>query len=189
VKRAQQAFFAGLVALGAIAGCSQTEMADQPKYKPDQASKIFPQGQADRALVPDTVSREQSIKSAPGKNPLPITYAVLKRGQQRFDIYCAPCHGRAGDGQGIIVKRGFPAPPSYHIPRLMQAQDSHFYDVITHGWGVMYSYASRVKPRDRWAIAHYIRALQLALHAPVKDVPSWIKLPGRKTGSHKDAHR
>jgi mono/diheme cytochrome c family protein len=184
VKRAQKAFVAGLFVLGALAGCSQTEMADQPKYKPDQAAKEFPQDQADRPLVADTVSRKQNIKPVPSKNPLPITYALLQRGQQRFNIYCAPCHGRAGDGQGIIVQRGFPSPPSYHIPRLMHARERHFYDVITNGWGVMYSYASRVKPRDRWAIAAYIRALQLALHAPEKDVPPGIKLPGAKRRNH-----
>jgi mono/diheme cytochrome c family protein len=98
-------------------------------------------------------------------NPLPLTKALLMRGQQRFDIYCAPCHGRSGDGAGMIVQRGFPAPPSYHTDRMRQAPDSHFYQVISDGYGVMYPYADRITPHDRWAIVAYIRALQLSQHA------------------------
>lgn len=99
-------------------------------------------------------------------NPLPVTLALLERGRGRFDIYCAPCHGRSGDGDGMIVRRGFPAPPSYHTDRLRNAPDSHFYQVISEGYGVMYPYADRIDPRDRWAIVAYIRALQLSQHAP-----------------------
>ncbi|SEI68519.1 c-type cytochrome [Frateuria terrea] len=99
-------------------------------------------------------------------NPLPVTLALLQRGQQRFDIYCAPCHGRSGDGDGMIARRGFPAPPSYHTDRLRNAPDSHFYQVISNGYGVMYPYADRIDPHDRWAIVAYIRALQLSQHAP-----------------------
>lgn len=99
-------------------------------------------------------------------NPLPLTAALLQRGRERFEVYCAPCHGLAGDGDGMIARRGFPAPPSYHTERLRRAPDSHFYQVITHGYGVMYPYADRVEPRDRWAIAAYIRALQFSRHAP-----------------------
>jgi mono/diheme cytochrome c family protein len=99
-------------------------------------------------------------------NPLPITPQLLARGQDRFNIYCAPCHSRAGDGDGMIARRGFPAPPSYHTARLREAPDSHFYQVITKGYGVMYPYADRVAPHDRWAIVAYIRALQLSQHAP-----------------------
>lgn len=105
--------------------------------------------------------------AAPGyANPLPITPQLLARGQDRFNIFCAPCHSRAGDGDGMIARRGFPAPPSYHTTRLRNAPDSHFYQVITKGYGVMYPYADRVAPRDRWAIVAYIRALQLSQHAP-----------------------
>jgi mono/diheme cytochrome c family protein len=99
-------------------------------------------------------------------NPLPITARLLARGRERFDIYCAPCHSQAGDGDGMIVQRGFPAPPSYHTDRLRNAPDSHFYDVITRGYGVMYPYADRIAPDDRWAITAYIRALQLSQHVP-----------------------
>jgi mono/diheme cytochrome c family protein len=92
--------------------------------------------------------------------PYPITIKLLERGQQRFDIYCEPCHSPLGDGDGMIPRRGFPHPPSYHIARLRQAPDRHFYDVMTNGYGIMYSYADRVTPEDRWAIVAYIRALQ-----------------------------
>lgn len=99
-------------------------------------------------------------------SPLPVTMALLERGRERYDIYCAPCHGRSGNGDGMIARRGFPAPPSYHTDRLRNAPDSHFYQVITHGYGVMYPYSDRVAPADRWAIVAYIRALQLSQHAP-----------------------
>ncbi len=103
---------------------------------------------------------------APPPAAPPITAALLERGQQRFDIYCSVCHGLAGYGDGQIVQRGFPAPPSYHTDRLRQAPSQHFYDVITNGYGVMFSYAQRVSPADRWAIAAYIRALQESQNVP-----------------------
>jgi len=99
-------------------------------------------------------------------NPLPITPQRLARGRERYDIYCAPCHSIAGDGEGLIVQRGFPAPPTYHSERLRRAADSHFYQVISEGYGAMYPYADRITPEDRWAIVAYIRALQLSRHAP-----------------------
>lgn len=98
-------------------------------------------------------------------NPLPVTMPLLRRGQERFNIYCAPCHGRSGDGAGMIAQRGFPAPPSYHTDKLRHAPDGHFYRVISNGYGVMYPYADRIAPADRWAILAYIRALQLSQHA------------------------
>ena len=101
----------------------------------------------------------------PPANPTTPTLALLERGRQRFDIYCAPCHGRSGDGAGMIVQRGFPAPPSYHTAKLRNAPDGHFYQVISHGYGAMYPYADRVAPADRWAIIDYIRALQLSQNA------------------------
>jgi mono/diheme cytochrome c family protein len=94
---------------------------------------------------------------------------LLERGKERYDIFCAPCHGFDGDGDGMVVRRGFPAPPSYHSAALMKAPASHFLDVMTNGYGVMYSYADRVAPADRWAIVTYIRALQLSRHASLAD--------------------
>lgn len=102
--------------------------------------------------------------------PVKVTRAVLQRGQQRFNIYCAPCHGPSGYGNGVIVQRGFLAPPSYHIDRLRQVKDEYFFQVITHGFGAMYSYEDRVNVPDRWAITSYIRALQLSQNAPLGDL-------------------
>ena len=115
----------------------------------------------------DTVQWQDKPEQAP-----PLTLALLQRGQQRFHIYCTPCHSELGDGNGMVVQRGFPHPPSYHIDRLRQAPTQHFYDVITEGHGAMYSFAGRVAPDDRWAIAAYIRALQLSQHASPDDVPA-----------------
>ncbi len=99
--------------------------------------------------------------------PFPVDKALLERGKERFEIYCMPCHGQSGDGRGIIVRRGFHQPPPYYSPELRKQPIGHFFDVMTRGYGVMYSYASRVAPRDRWAIAAYIRVLQLSQHAEV----------------------
>lgn len=152
-----------------LSGCEQ-DMADQPKYEPLEAAAIFPNDQSARTLVEGTVARDAVIEPRPERSPLPMTEAVLKRGRERYDIYCAPCHGRAGDGEGMIPERGFPGPPSYHTDRLRNAPDSHYYDVITNGFGVMFSYANRVAPEDRWAIVAYIRTLQLSQHATREDV-------------------
>jgi mono/diheme cytochrome c family protein len=100
-------------------------------------------------------------------NPHRVTIDLLEHGRNRFNIYCAPCHSPLGDGDGFIVRRGFPAPPSYHIDRLRDAPDRHFFDVMTQGYGIMYSYADRLTPADRWAVVAYIRALQLSQHAHV----------------------
>jgi mono/diheme cytochrome c family protein len=115
----------------------------------------------------DAVPTHEAAANAP-----PLTLALLERGQQRYRIYCTPCHSELGDGNGIVVQRGFPQPPSYHSDRLRQATTQHFYDVITHGYGAMYSFAGRVAPDDRWAIAAYIRALQLSQHASAADIAS-----------------
>jgi mono/diheme cytochrome c family protein len=118
-----------------------------------------------RALPLDADGRPLVAGGSTYASPLPVTKALLVRGQQRYNIYCAPCHGRSGDGAGMVVQRGFPAPPSYHTQRLRHAPDSHFYQVISNGYGVMYPYADRIAAHDRWAIVAYIRALQLSQHA------------------------
>jgi cytochrome c len=105
------------------------------------------------------------------KFPFPMTREDIERGRQRYNIYCTPCHAYTGSGNGMIVQRGFPQPPSFHIDRLRQAPVGHFYQVMTDGFGLMYSYAARVEPEDRWRIAAYIRALQLSQHATIDDVP------------------
>lgn len=163
-------------------GCRR-DMFQQPSSKPLEKSSFFQDNQmASRPLPPHTIARghldedEAFYTGKIGNNlvttlPFPVTSELLLRGQQRFDIYCSPCHGRTGDGDGMIHQRGFSAPPSYHIDRLRQAPIGHFFDVMTHGYGIMYSYAERVNPEDRWAIAAYIRALQLSHDAKISDVP------------------
>jgi len=146
-------------------------MWNESRYKPLEPEPFMPNGSSSQPLVPGTVARGELRTSdvmytgrmngrLVNTFPFAMTEKDLARGQERFDIYCSPCHSKAGDGQGMIVKRGFSPPPDYHIPRLMNAPVGHFYDVITNGYGVMYSYASRVSPEDRWRIAAYIRVLQ-----------------------------
>ncbi len=171
-----------LLACGCLTACRQ-DMHNQPRYKPLAATGFFGDGRSARDSLPDTVARGQLHTDTArfegkqnGKNvaffPIQITKADLLRGQQRFDIYCSPCHSRLGDGQGMIVQRGFLPPPSYHIDRLRQAPPGHFFDVITNGFGAMPSYASRVPVDDRWRIIAYIRALQLSQNASANDLPS-----------------
>jgi mono/diheme cytochrome c family protein len=179
-------FIAGCLA-SLTAGCRQ-DMYNQPRTKPLRPNGFFPNGQSARPLPPHTVSRDAPPMTPEftGKNPdgtlvnvLPIALkpneemrAFLERGRERFEIFCAVCHDSTGSGNGMIVQRGFPQPPSYHIERLRNAPIGHFFDVITNGYGVMYSYAARVPDsRDRWAIAAYIRALQLSRNATPNDVP------------------
>jgi mono/diheme cytochrome c family protein len=164
-----------------MGGCRQ-DMHVQPKILPLAPSRFFDDGRSARPVVPGTIARGQLRTDellytgkingvAADTFPFLMTRKDLERGQERFNIYCAPCHGRLGNGQGMIVQRGFPAPPSYHIDRLRQAPAGHFFDVMTNGFGMMFSYASRVKPEDRWRIVAYIRALQLSQHAGVATVP------------------
>lgn len=176
-------------------------MYDQPRYKPLAVSPLWSDGRSARPPVEGTLPRSSgtaadtssgrggSIAPAP-EPPFPVplvatsmqppsasagrgewTIAALGRGQQRFDIYCAPCHGAAGDGDGMIARRGFPHPPSLHDARLRAAADGHFDSVITHGYGAMYPYADRVGPADRRTIVGYIRALQLSRNATLADAP------------------
>ncbi len=166
----------------ALTGCRQ-DMQDQPKYKPLHASEFFADHRSERPQVDGTVARghlridQARYAGKIGSDdvtafPWPITRADLVRGQQRFDIYCSPCHSRLGDGVGMIVRRGFRQPPSYHIQRLKDAPVGHFFDVISNGFGSMASYASRVSPDDRWRIIAYIRTLQFAEGASLADVPA-----------------
>jgi hypothetical protein len=165
-----------------LMGCRR-DMFNQPYSKPLEKSDFFPNQMASRPVVPNTVAHgelredEAYYTGKVGTNlvaefPKPITREVLFRGRERYDIYCAPCHSRTGDGNGMIPQRGFPHPPSYHIDRLREAPVGHFFDVITHGYGIMYPYATRVEPEDRWAIAAYIRALQLSENARLNDAPA-----------------
>jgi mono/diheme cytochrome c family protein len=165
---------AGLViaSLLVLAASSCDEMSHQPRYDYAEKTRLFGDGKSLQAPPDGTVARDDPAwQSALGDRP-PMTAALLARGRERYGIYCAVCHDAAGYGQGIVPSRGFPHPPSYHIDRLRQASSSYFVDVITHGHGAMYSYADRVTPADRWAIAAYIRALQLSQDVPVAALPA-----------------
>lgn len=181
--RLRQCFGWGFIVLcGALMTGCRLDMHIQPKYRGFEPSTFFNDGRSARPPVPGTVARGELRTDEllyTGKIngvvanvfPFPITQKDLERGQQRYNIYCTPCHDYTGSGNGMIVQRGFPPPPSYHIDRLMKAPVGHFFDVMTNGYGTMYSYAARVSPKDRWRIAAYIRALQLSQAAPLKDVP------------------
>jgi mono/diheme cytochrome c family protein len=164
------------------AACRQ-DMHDQPKYIPLREAPFFGDDRSARAPVPGTVARGQLHADAllyTGKVngvdttefPFPVTAQVMARGQERFNIYCSPCHGRTGLGDGMVVRRGYRHPPSLHDDRLRNAPVGHFFDVMTNGFGAMPDYAAQVKVADRWAIAAYIRALQLSGHATLGDVPA-----------------
>ena len=179
----------GALALASVAlsGCTRdwksqpVSMWNESRYKPYEATSFFADQSTSRPTVQGTVARGQLRTDEEFYNgtkngllvtdmPFPATKAVLKQGQERFDIYCTPCHGEQGAGNGMVVQRGFSKPPDYTDARLLKAPIGHFYDVITNGYGSMYSYASRVPPRDRWAIAAYIRVLQRSRTATVNDV-------------------
>jgi hypothetical protein len=190
---------AGLLvaAIVGMAGC-RIDMHVQPKDLPLSHSDFFDDGRGSRSLMPGTVARGQlrddaylytgMINGKPGDMmPFPATREVLERGRERFNIYCAPCHSRLGDGNGMIVQRGFRRPPSYHTPQLRQAPLGHFYDVMTNGFGVMPDYSSQVPVNDRWAIAAYIRVLQLSQNVTAADIPPGTNMrattPESKPGS------
>jgi mono/diheme cytochrome c family protein len=152
-----------------VSGCGLS-MTEQRKYKTYAPSTFWADGASARPL-PDGVVGEGDTAAAAASKPPDPSAELLARGRERFDIYCAPCHGLAGDADGIIVAHGFPKPPSFHSEKLLAASGQHFYDVITRGDGVMYSYADRVEPHDRWAIVAYIRALQLSRRTMIAEVP------------------
>jgi mono/diheme cytochrome c family protein len=169
------------VCLFLVAGCRQ-DMHNQPKYKPLRPSAFFADGLSGRQTVEGTVARG-TLKEDEGfftgkvgaaivaEWPMPVDQALVDRGQQRFNIYCTPCHDSTGSGNGMVVQRGYRKPPSFHEERLRLAEPGYFVDVMTNGFGVMPDYRVQVAPRDRWAIAAYIRALQLSQHAAATDVP------------------
>lgn len=159
------------VCLIALLGGCDLSMTEQRKYKTYSPSRLWADGASARPLPDGVVAEGDILRAAIKSTPPEASSALLARGRERFDIYCAPCHGLAGDGDGIIVAHGFPAPPSYQLDRLLAAPAQHFYDVISNGYGVMYSYSDRVSPDDRWAIIAYIRALQFSRRAKVADVP------------------
>src|SRR5579871_5009267 len=180
-QRLSTAGACALVSL-AMAGCRQ-DMHNQPKMIPQRHSALFSDGRSARQQVTGTVSREQSvaatylttglINGAEGDGlPFPVTQAVMERGQERYNIYCTPCHSRVGNGKGAIVGRGFYAAGNFQSARLRQASLGHFFWVITHGYGAMPNYSVEIAPEDRWAIAAYIRALQLSQSAERSDVPA-----------------
>lgn len=161
-------------------------MYDQAKFYPDDPSPFFEDGTINRPLLEGTVSRSrgeisevfftgQAENGLVTELPLDLTEAVLRRGQERYNIFCSPCHNYSGNGQGMIVQKGFVQPASFHDPRLKAAPVGYFFQVITNGYGQMYPYASRVPPEDRWAIAAYIRTLQYSQAAPVADLPADVQ--------------
>jgi mono/diheme cytochrome c family protein len=176
-----------LLLIGVTAGC-RLDMHIQPYYRPLAKSDFFGDDRSARMPVQGTVARDDSyedtylstgkINGAPGDYvPFSITKADLERGRIRFNINCTPCHGRVGDGNGFIPSRGFRQPPSYHIERLRKAPIGYFFDVMTHGYGVMPEYGTQVEPSDRWRIAAYIRALQLSQDATGADIPTGQNIP------------
>jgi mono/diheme cytochrome c family protein len=177
------------VATVMLTSACRLDMHVQPRENPLSYSDFYADHRSARPPVEGTVARDDlradtyfytgKIGNNPGDvMPFPVTREVLERGRERYDIYCAPCHSRLGDGNGVVPSRGFPRkPPSYHIPRLQKAPVGYFFDVITNGFGIMPDYASQIPPQDRWDIVAYIRALQLSQDATMADVPHGQKIP------------
>ncbi|HEX6202430.1 MAG TPA: cytochrome c [Thermoanaerobaculia bacterium] len=182
-SRAARRLAAVAVALPlAVAGCRQG-MFDDARIEPYEASPVFADGSSARPLPAGTVARGRlaadpvlATGAVPGggfaPNPLPITRELLTRGRERYDVFCSPCHDRVGTGRGMIVRRGYQRPPSFHEPRLKEIADGHIFDVATRGFGQMPSYASQVAVEDRWAIVAYVRALQLSQDAELAALPA-----------------
>lgn len=164
-----------------LIGCAEDNMSNQPRYDPLEGSRLFSDGRSARPPVPGTRHRDEELDEVLTTGlvagrfadtvPMPVTAEFLRRGQQRFDIFCAPCHSVLGDGDGMIVRRGYKRPPSLHEERLRLAPVGHFFDVITSGFATMPRYSYHLVPRDRWAIAAYIRVLQYSQHATFANLP------------------
>lgn len=175
-----------LAALAALAplGCEREDMHNQPRHEWQEASEFFADGMSARPLVEGTVSQGQLLSTSPllttrtpaggyaDQYPIEITRGALERGRQRYDIYCSMCHGATGYGDGMIVQRGFVKPPSLHDERLRNSPPGYFVEVITHGYGAMYSYNDRVGPEDRWKIAAYVKTLQLSQNVDPASLPA-----------------
>jgi mono/diheme cytochrome c family protein len=171
-----------LITAGCSGKMSWQAMAQQPRAEPYEGSRFFADGSSARPLVEGVVARgsqsDDELLNTGRQNgeladlfPFVIDREALERGRERFDIYCAPCHDRAGTGQGVVVRRGYSPPPSLHAPRLREAPAGYFFEVISNGFGAMPSYAEQVPVADRWAIVAYVRALQLSQNATLDDVP------------------
>jgi hypothetical protein len=156
-------------------------MGSQPKNKPLSPSEFFQDGRSERPVVENTVARdsvrEDELYEPKESNsfPLAVDFALLERGEQRYKIFCSPCHGFQGDGNGMVAMRGMKHPPSYHQPRLRQVPNGYLFDVITNGFGVMMGYSAQIPPRDRWAIVAYLRALQFSRNAPAAELPAELR--------------
>jgi mono/diheme cytochrome c family protein len=172
----------GLACAGLLAGCRQ-DMQDQPKFVPQRGTDFYADGRSARPQVENTVARGQLHQDAyfytgmqSGKEgdamPFPVTMEVLERGQERFNIYCTPCHSRVGNGAGMIVQRGYAKAGDFHTARLQAAPLGHFFNVMSNGYGAMPDYSAQLTPADRWAVVAYIRALQLSQNAKASDVAS-----------------
>jgi mono/diheme cytochrome c family protein len=177
---------AAVCALFGLVACQQASLQDQPRYQPLEASDFYANGMASRTPLPGTIARGQLREDThlyTGRVngelattfPFEITRADMERGQERFNIFCSPCHGRAGDGFGMIVQRGLKQPPSFHEPQLVDAPVGHFFDVITNGVGIMLDYSMQIKPEDRWRVAAYVRALQLSQGAQAAALPANVR--------------
>lgn len=163
----------------AVAGCTRSNMDSQPKYHEYAPGPLFRDGRVLQAPVPGTVARGDLAWAEEARNRPAVTAQLLARGRGQFDVYCSPCHDRAGSGRGIVVQRGMPQSLNFTEQRLLEADDQHLYDVISKGFGAMYGHADRIRPRDRWAIVAYVRALQLSQHAKFSELPP--DLQGRLT--------
>ena len=179
------ALFAGAACcVLAISGCDYSlrqDMANQPYNRPLSPSDFFADGRSERPLIENTVAHGAvgndvyNVAKDYAGYPLPVNEKLLQRGEERYKIFCSPCHGLQGDGNGMAAVRGMKHPPSYHIDRLRQAPNGYFYDVVTNGFGAMYSYSERISPTDRWAIIAYLRALQLSRNAKASDLPESLR--------------
>lgn len=148
-----------LLLLSALTACDLS-MRDQPRHDPQGAAALWPAGPDVQAPPEGTIATDQAARDAALATPPPLSAALLDRGEERYGIYCAICHGERGDGDGTVVRRGFPPPPSFRQPRLIAAPPAYIVETITRGHGMMYSYADRVAPADRWAVAAFVKALQ-----------------------------